>query len=457
MELDGMAIVLQCLAEDFAELEAQAVDQRERARCMARDLDHMEARVAALQQYLPTVQPTSSLEQASPLCRPVTESPDVPPRDWETIRHEAEDRLRNRGIDLATVALDTLLDPAEVKRIERRFRGGFRLSTRLDAYDIAAAVAAGLTAALVDFLVVKIPKDLQYLGKLAQEGSPLTQWLHSLSIPDDNWLARYFKTSYDRVTGLPIEGFGGRTHRLQTFGHDPLIGLVIGTIDIMRGSLTAISKDGTLVILDHTGIAHYNPFTALVWQIMHLCSDGFTKMGLPVPGWSLLQLFHLGSFGEKERTVADLARFMYLKGYDSRHFLTMSTSVAAAEVVLRGYFGVRRSLDSQYEADVAQEAEVAGAEDTGSHPRFQAMALAAHGIAVAANIGKVAMYAGNPLAINYAQWLRFCHALFQWMHIRMRSPSAVLIGHARANWKALEQGWPGLDAADPSFPELIVS
>jgi hypothetical protein len=220
--------------------------------------------------------------------------------------------------------------------------------------------------------------------------------------------------------------------------------------------MTAISKSGKLHWLSGTGASHYNPITAFVWQIMHLLSDGFTEMGLPPPGWALTQAFQVGKFGKRNRTVAELARFMYLKGYDSRHFLTMSTSVAAAEVVLRGYFWLRRRLDEAYEADVSHAVEVAGAERTGDHPRFQAMALIAHAVAAAANAGKVAVYSGNPLAINCAEWLRFSHAAFLWMHTKMRPPTDVLLGHARANLKALADGWPEVDVTDPLFPSLVV-
>jgi len=394
-----------------------------------------------------------------PIERAESPKPTALDLDWEHIRRETETRLVERGVDLGQVSLDALLDPDQITRIERRFRGGFSLDTHLDGYDIAAAAVAGLVAGLVDFLIVRIPKDIVYLGEYVQKGSPLTRWLHSLQVPSDNWLARWFKVSYDKVAQVSgeISGMGGRSHRPHTLGHDPLVGLIVGTIDIMRGGLTAISRDGEIVILSGTGAAHYNPFTAFVWQMMHLLSDGFTKMGLPPPGWSLLQLFQVGSFGEKQRTVAELARYMYLNGYDSRHFLTMSTSVAAAEVVLRGYFWLRRKLDEEYDQDMALAAEVAGAEKTGEHPRYRAMALAAHATAAAINVGKVAVYQGNPLAINYAQWLRFFDAVFKWVQVKLRSPSDVLRGHARANLMALEQGWESIDAMDSAFPSLVWS
>ena len=82
------------------------------------------------------------------------------------------------------------------------------------------------------------------------------------------------------------------------------------------------------------------------------------------------------------------------------------------------------------------------------------MALAAHATAAAVNVGKVAVYQGNPLAINYAQWLRFFDSVFRWVQVKLRSPSDVVRGHARANLMALEQGWATIDVADPSFPVL---
>ncbi len=459
MNIDGLDVVLYNLNHELETARAEAAEEVEQAQLTSNRLDEIQTRIQALQSCFPISmsrpQPSTKTpalpEVRTVVSRPVTQ-------DWESLCSEAERRLAVRGVDPNTISLDTLLDAEEVTSIERRFRGEFTLSARLDGYDVAAAAVAGLVAGLVDFFIAKIPKDITYLGEYTQSGSPVTKWLHSLSIPSDNWLAHHFKTSYDTVKPVmsEIPGFSPKTHRLQTPGHDPLVGLVIGTIDIMRGGLTAVSKSGEVIILNNTGAAHYNPFTAMVWQIMHLISDGFTKMGLPLPGWSLLQLLQVGNFGEKERTVADLARFMYLKGYDSRHFMTMSTSVAAAEAVLRSYFWLRRKIDASYGLECNHVAEVIGTQRTSAHPRFQAMALAAHATASAINVGKVVIYQGNPLAINYAQWLRFFHSVFKFVQTKMRSPSEVLTGYGNANMRMLTEGWPKIDVTGPEFPTLIV-
>jgi|LSQX01.1.fsa_nt_gb hypothetical protein len=447
----------------LAWLQSEAEEHGQHVCLASSDAHQTAAGIGALDQRIEELLravPEAARRQATSPAPPPRQqaTPVVLEQDWGTLVDRARDRLLERGIAPDACVLDDLLDPEEVQRIEGRFAGGFSLKTRLDMYDVGGIVAAGMVGALVDFLIVRIPHDVVYLGQHTQVGSPLTKWLRSLNVPENNWLAQHFRTSYDEVSNVAghIPGFGPRTHRLQTFGHDPLVGLVIGTIDIMRGGLTGISTDGVVIPLTGTGLPNYNPLAAFVWQIMHLLSDGFTKMGLPAPGWSLLQLFRFGSFGERDRTVADLARFMYLKGYDSRHFLTMSTSVAATEVMLRGYFALRQKLDPEYGQLASREAEIVGSERISDHPRFQTLALGAHGVATAANAGKVAIYAGNPLSINYAQWLRFVSALFQWMKGGLRSPSEVLEGTARANWKELETGWPEIDAHCSDFPSLTV-
>ncbi len=307
---------------------------------------------------------------------------------------------------------------------------------------------------MADFVVVRIPRDVLYLGSIPQQGSPLTGWLRSFEVPSENWLAHRFKASFDAVAGVAVEGFGPRSHRLQSFGHDPLVGMVVGTIDVIRGGMTAIGSDGTVTLIARTGDTVYNPITALVTVLGHQLSDAFTPMGLPVPGWSLTQLLQFGSFGERDRTLAEIARFMYLKGYDLRHFLTMSTSTAAAEILLLLYFAIREYGDPLFASDLARDRALAGAEFVIGTPRYQAASLLAHGVAVAANAGKIAAYGGNPLALNIAQWVRFSSALFSFLRTRLASATSVLLATARANADELDAMWPLPSVQDPDWPTL---
>ena len=95
---------------------------------------------------------------------------------WQDMVAESERRLRARGIDTSEVDIDELLDPAEVKRLNRRHEGGFKIHADLDAADISISIAAGLVAALIDVLVVRIPQDSQWWtqGDGTDTGSTLT-------------------------------------------------------------------------------------------------------------------------------------------------------------------------------------------------------------------------------------------------------------------------------------------
>ena len=115
---------------------------------------------------------------------------------------------------------------------------------------------------------------------------------------------------------------------------------------------------------------------------------------------------------------------------------------------------VRRELDATFAAEIEGEGVAARSHHIGDHPRFQAMAFGAYAIAAAANAGKVTAYHGNPLAINYAEWLGFLRATYKFARGRALSPTDVLIGAGLSNAEALSHGWPDLDAADPAFPSL---
>ena len=439
---------MHAISADLRSDSKETTDLTNAAQEQAAQLTSLEAETDEILQRLNvTGAPADNLP--SPGCLPRVLSR---PQSFEHVAEEARRKLATKGEDASSLRIEDLISAESCRRIELQFDFGFRIECSLDKYDIAFLSLAGIGASLVDFLIVRIPKDLSSLGGTGTEGSPLTKWLRSLHVPSDNLLARHFKTSYDKVNLFPkIPGFSPTSHRHQTFAHDPFVGLVVGVIDIMRGGLSAVSKNGEVVFRSELETPVYNPLEAVVWHLMHLLSDLPTSMGLPLPGWSLLQLFKVGSFGEKQRTVADLSRIMYRGGYDTWHLATMATSVAAGELLLRSYFLLRQKLDSDYAVLTEREAALAGSTTTSRHPRFLLMALLTHSIAVAANAGKVACYGGNPLAINYAQWLRFTQSLLAWMQTKCVSPSDIIVRAVRANAMTLE-GWPGFDAQDPTFP-----
>ncbi|MBA2693794.1 MAG: hypothetical protein H0U65_15090 [Rubrobacter sp.] len=390
-------------------------------------------------------------------------------RDWDDFVKQSRAFAVGEGLD-PLAPFDTMLDEEDFERIKNE---SYEASLRWDRLDYLFVFASGILAALSDLLLVRIPKTMgpgEYTG---QKGSPLTEWLkrYDTSQKDtDDWFANWVrkleekcKVPYDRQHAVfdeeleEIPGMGGRSHRVQSFGHDPVLGFVFGIPDILRGTITGFSYDN--LTGDHeffsrpTGAAIFDPpvdenFTvrlieALLKHIGHLISDVATPMGLPAPFMTLFQGINFGSFGEKGRTVGEIARWMYLNGYDFRHFLVSAITPAVIEIVLRAYIMVRHySEHGETKFRVAQ------------NPKYRSMLLTAHSVAAAANAGKVALYQRNPLAINQAEWMAFLRYLLPHMKYWMFDRDRLKLEHME---QINESGWNDLLASSDQLLEKIVA
>ena len=284
-------------------------------------------------------------------------------------------------------AYEALLTEDDLKELDK-FRKVEHLAWEKWDYIIVGIAAS--VAVLSDLLIVKTPAS-----------SAATRFLKAnlrVDKSDKGWFANKIhyleqkaKVPYDNSTEL--RGMSGKTHRLQTLGHDPVLGLIFGTLDIMFGTMTGFEYADNvhkLVVRKMTDEQTINIIEAILKQLAHLLSDAFTAQGLQPPFFSLLQLINVPS-GHQSKTVAEIARYMYTQGYDLRNFFVMGISPAFIEIIVRGYFGL--TLYHQK------------TEKTQAHNlKLKTMLLAAHSIAAAINSGKVIIMS-NPLAINYTQWL----------------------------------------------------
>lgn len=446
-------VVLTAAALDLDGLADQVATHRKAIDETSHQLDTADQRLTELLARLPAQAATDIPVSAPPadgVGRTGSGSQPSPNPSWENRVLRARDRIASVGIDPDTVDLDALLSPEDLRRIDRRHPASFQVKAQLDAYDVLVAVAAGLAATAVDVLLVRVPKDMNWDGSW-QTGSPMTKALHKISVDPNNWLGRWAKASFDQVKDTGIEGMGPFTHRVHTMGHDPLIGLVVGTIDIMRGTLTGVSKTGAVSVIQTSADPVSNPFVALVIEIAHLLSDIPTRMGLPLPGWSILMTAPVGSIGSDGLSLNELARQMYLRGYNTTHLFTMAAVPATVELILTGYWELRRYLD----ADFAAEIRATSHRERRGDPRFQALLLLGHAVAVAGNLAKLAGYGGNPLALNYAEWMAFTARFFSWSRTRLASPTDTLLQQMARNQQALDAGWVSLGLDDPAFAALV--
>lgn len=309
---------------------------------------------------------------------------------------------------------------------------------------------AGVIASLLDFLVVKIPQDINYLGKYQQQGSDFTAWLKTLGVDENGklnpflkWCEEVCKVPYDRSIDPNIPGFNPRTHRLLSLSHDPLFGLIFGTLDILNGSMTTFDINGNIQIIKTFDLPLKDKVFAPFLWLGHIISDMCTKMGVPIPGWSFLQLLQFGSFGSNHQTIADISRWMYLNGYDLRHFITMSVPVAAIEIIVRGYHYLS-SLETPEQIEYSLRDSVASKELTQikSNLKLHKMLFLAHAIAASGNALKVFVYSGNPLAINLTQWLFFLKESVNVVRASMRdrTPEILIRNRSKINqeWEEIQ-------------------
>lgn len=343
--------------------------------------------------------------------------------------------------------------------LEQRVLGSFGRDAGLDALDVLAAGSVGVIGAILDVLLVAVPKDVKYLSRHHQAGSVLTKLFKAWVVPSDNALAARSKVPFDSVgRDSKVRGMSPGNHRFMTPGHDPLLGLAVGVHDILRGGRTAIGKDG-LRFDEIPGASTSGLTAAVIVELLHLLSDVATKAGLPAPLMTAAGLLRFGSFGENQRTVAELARYMYLEGYDQRHFATTCTVPAAIRLLLEAYVHARRYADSGY--DEAWCARARTNKTLSNHPSFEGMLFVADSVACAANAGKIALYQGNPSAFNYGQWLALLESarVFAWN--QLESPTDVLIDRANANEESLRTRWKHiadmLGIEDASFLDVLAA
>ena len=113
----------------------------------------------------------------------------------------------------------------------------------------------------------------------------------------------YDASTDKNISHVKNTGIGGTTHRYRTLGHDPILGWIFGTANIMTNSLTKSDIVTTYQVSNMTILRHYPLGTlgmlnkaaeyaqndpmllaaSTARQAIHFGSDYFTKQGLPIP------------------------------------------------------------------------------------------------------------------------------------------------------------------------------
>ena len=327
---------------------------------------------------------------------------------WENLCLEAEKSV-GTGCEL-----EEIFTPEELANNEvaiRELNEEYNVLHRLDKYDIAISVAAGLLGAAVDILLVGIPQKTPEGLKGGTLANYIRDWFDK-KFPEEEMEklanSKVSKVPFDaqdnRNTTVYVEGLSAYYHRLLSLGHDPLLGLIFGVADILTGRMTTIDKTGKIVsqvMENYADRKETDIFAAIAKQIIHFKSDITTSMGLPAPLMGLFNLLQVGEIGEYDQTIAEIVQGMYYEGYDFIHFCTLSIPVMIVEVVARIGYAFKRIKEGH-----AIKESIPFSLNRDKHPKLATMLFIGHSAATAVNAGKV-YFTQNPMAINYPQWIAF--------------------------------------------------
>ena len=205
--------------------------------------------------------------------------------NWSQFVRDSQVYCLTKGIETA-LPWEAMLTYEAVAQIKAE---NYEAQYRWDKWDYIVVGFAGILAFLTDVFIVAIPKTMTSGIYNGQKGSMVTEKLRALKFPPSvqSWLEMKAKVPYDYT--------GGGDHRIDTFGHDPVLGFIMGTLDIIRGGATTI-KGGDIAF--EAGLADpiKNPLAALITQFLHMISDAATSRGLPVPFASIMRALKVGSF-----------------------------------------------------------------------------------------------------------------------------------------------------------------
>ena len=343
----------------------------------------------------------------------VTSKPSIVVPSWDALVAEAE---RDVGVDCS---LESIFTETELKSNEealKQLRFDYNQLHKLDKWDIAICALAGIIAGSVDILLVGIP----HRGKDGLETGTLSNYIREYFdkvFPPDQMEklanSKESKVPFDaqdnRHTTINVEGLSAYYHRLLQLGHDPLLGFVVGVMDIMKGKMTTIDKAGKIIsqtMENYADRAEPNLFKAIAKEIAHLKSDVTTSMGLPAPLMGLFNLLQFGSIGEEELTIAEIVQGMYYEGYDFIQFCSSSIPVMIVEVIIRLGYAIKRIKEGH-----SIKESIPFSLDRNKCSKLATMLFIGHSAATGINAGKVA-FTKNPVAINYPQWLAFAKYSF---------------------------------------------
>lgn len=349
------------------------------------------------------------------------------------------------GAPRALVTREPIETPETVelnRAIDRLVIPDKKLGPTLSAIDIILAVSAGVVASVIDIVFVGTPEVVKiYKGGENFDGSILTGILHKIGNGNDKlseilkWLSEQCKVPYDISCKKDV--VVPNNHRLRSFAHDPLFGVLFAVVDIIMGTCTVIDNNGKIrVLVNQKDYPITKKYFALIVAIGHLISDVCTARGLPIPGFITTQLFAGG-----DHSIAKIAEGMYLDGYDLRHLASMEVPVAIKNLIINLYIRIFKKQEPDFLSTIAEKELQQNAEIAFKYK----MILISDAVACGGNVLKffIPPTSGNITALNLPEWCSLLKNTIYNLKYELRDKT---IEKVNANRDAINQNWEILRA-----------
>ena len=319
----------------------------------------------------------------------------------------------------------------------------FNARYSLDAWDYVIATNCGLLAAMLDMFFVHPPvrsTKLKFDQPLDGFFNRTVQDAFNKLIPPElseilsksNKIYGPDASVWNDLIDAPNKVLNPVNHRLVSLSHDPILGFIVGVLDMMNNTCTVVDEGVIKVFNTTKPQVEGSVFELLGRMLGHLLSDvnapsgsGNRGMGLPAPFMGLLRLFDGVKIGGSD--FATQVEWLYINGYDFRHFVVTSVPMAIMEVVMRACYVAKQV--KLHDAGFGES--LLDTMPMNLNPRFRIMLAIAYGTSSAVNAGKIYI-THNILNLNYASWMGFAwngaHAL-KW----------ALMDRSLALWSGIEE------------------
>lgn len=238
---------------------------------------------------------------------------------WENLVNEANSKYPEE------LALEDLLSPAEIAsafqeadEINEEFSRKTGIINKTDLIFLAIATALQTAKALIYPYIAQqfgygkkvdpsSRHDHKYFDKQHRKDADKFREKHQKNNSNGKWINfLYQSVPYDAIKGSKDvlgNGLNGNDHRLKTLGHDPVLGWIFGTANILTDTITfntfqtcrvarnplhitPVSVDPVSFLTETIQMIkadRMNLPAAIFSEAIHMKSDVFTKRGLPVP------------------------------------------------------------------------------------------------------------------------------------------------------------------------------